>query len=280
MSELNSELLINTSIDNIILNLDIVFKNLIQEIKYYLNLDLIYSDIKTTFYEESKKPDNLKEDIFKIGVKKTQKNKSLAIYISSQYKTFIRIILLREAYKCFVPLKLQENEIVNIFVIQKVEIDLQKSKNIDEWKDIKRKSLVSYDFMEAEFDRLDKFLKQTSSENRPSTFQFFFSYIRKNVDLIEETEVETFSLENRGFRESAVTSSRAQIANWAHGVSDSWDSVIDCLCFAIGPLESFMTVRPTFREVGDEALTSTVDCCVLCGCWFICPNGWNYHNNT
>ena len=52
--------------------------------------------------------------------------------------------------------------------------------------------------MEAEFDRLEKFLKQTSAEDRPSPFQFFFLYIRKNMDLIGDTEEVFFSLEKKG----------------------------------------------------------------------------------
>jgi len=40
--------------------------------------------------------------------------------------------------------------------------------------------------MEQELDRLDKFLRQEGSETHPSTFHFFFSFIRRNVDLFGE----------------------------------------------------------------------------------------------
>jgi len=194
MPRLNIEFLINTSIEIILSNINSIFEKLHQEIKSYLNLDLIYSNIKIIYNGDNKISDDLKKDIYKIGVKKTQKDDSLTIYISKNNKKFIRIILLREAYKSFIPSELEENEIVNIFIDQKVENDLQKSEYIEDWKELKRKSVVSYDFMEAEFDRLDKFLKQESVENRLSPFQFFFLYIRKNVQLIEDVKENFYDL--------------------------------------------------------------------------------------
>jgi len=193
------DFIIKISIESIISNLKTIFEKVLQEFKSYLKFDLIFSNIKVIYHEDDKLFNYLKKDIFKIGVIRTQKDNSLTICISSNYKKFIRIILLREAYKCFIPLELQENEIVNIFINQKVEIDLQKSEYIEDWKELKRMSVISYDFMEAEFDRLENFLKQEGTEDRPSPFQFFISYVRKNVDLIEGIKEESFSLEKKGF---------------------------------------------------------------------------------
>ncbi len=184
MPPLNLEFLLNASIGSIISNLDKIFKNLLQEIKSYLNLVSIYSNVQVIFRRNDKVGDKQKNNIINFGVERIQKNKYLTIYISNNYEKSIKIILLREAYKCFVPLELQENSVVNLFIDQKVEIDLHKSGFIEDWRDLRRKNLVSYDFMEAEFDRLEKFLKQGGTKNRPSPFQFFFSYIRENVDLI------------------------------------------------------------------------------------------------
>jgi len=199
MTQLHLEFLLNASIGSIISNLDKIFENLLEEIKSYLNLDLIYSTQKIIFWEEDEASENLKQDFFTIGVKKAQKNNSLTISLSNKYKKYLRIILLHEAYKCFVPLNLQDKEIINIFINQKVEIDLQKSENIKEWKAFKRKSVISYEFLEAEFDRLENFLEQEGGESQPSPFQFFFSYIRKNMDLIGNTKDKFISLETKSF---------------------------------------------------------------------------------
>lgn len=194
MTRLNIEFLIDTSIENILSKLDTIFEKLLQEIRAYLNLDSIFLDIKIISNGDNKISDDLKEDFFKMGVKKIQKDNSLTIHVSKDYEKFIRIILLREAYSSFIPSELQESEVVNIFIDQKVEIDLQKSEYIEDWKEIKRKRVVSYDFMEAEFDRLDKFLKQESVGNKPSPFQFFFSFIRKNVQLIDDYKEKFYDL--------------------------------------------------------------------------------------
>jgi len=199
MTRLNLEFLINTSLEDILSNLNDIFEKLIQEIKSYLNLDLTYSSIKAIYCGEDKAFDSLEEDFYKLGVKETLKNNSLTIYISSNYVKFIRIILLREAYKCFIPSEIKDNETINIFINQKVEIDLQKSELIQNWIDLKRVSVISYDFMEAEFDRLDKFLRQESTERRPTPIQFLFSYLRKNIELSGATEEFFFSLEKKGF---------------------------------------------------------------------------------
>lgn len=178
------ELLIKTPIDKILDNLDIIFENLLQEIKLYLNLDLIFKDIKLNYTKTS---DKLENDFINFGVKKSYKNQILTISILPGQSEFVRIILLREAYKCFVPTILQENPLVNIMITQKVEIDLQKSVYIEEWKKIKREIIMNYEFMNYEFDKLKGFLNQERTEDRPSPFQFFFSYyIRNNVQLLED----------------------------------------------------------------------------------------------
>jgi len=194
MTRLNIKFLINTSIESILSNLNTIFENLLQEIKSYLNLDLKDSKIKIVYHEKNISSDNLNQDIFKVGLIKTQKNNSLSVFISRTYRKFVRMILLREAYKFFIPRGLQDNRIINIFINQKVEIDLQKSEYIEDWKDFKRKSVINYDFMEAEFDRLENFLKQESIGNKPSPFQFFFIWIRRNIQLIEDIKENIYDL--------------------------------------------------------------------------------------
>jgi len=178
------ELLVKTPIDKILDNLDIIFENLLQEIKLYFNFDLIFKDIKLNYTKTS---DKLENDFINFGVKKSQKNNILTISILTSQSEFVRIILLREAYKCFVPTILQENPLVNIIINQKVEIDLQNFAYIREWKEIKREVIMNYEYMKDEFDRLEGFLRQESTKDRPSPFQFFFSYyVWNNIQLLED----------------------------------------------------------------------------------------------
>jgi len=191
---LNIDFLRNTSVESIISNLDKIFENLLQEIKSYLNIDMTFSDIKIIYKNQFEIDNTSDKDFFKLGAKKTQKKESLTINISDNFKKYVKMILLREAYKAFIPWELHDNEIINIFINQKVEIDLQNSEYIEDWKDINRKSVINYDFINEEFDRLENFLKQNSIGNRLSPFQFFFLFIRRNIQIIEEIKESFYDL--------------------------------------------------------------------------------------
>ena len=118
MANLNIDFLIRSSIEDIIGNLDSFFKSLLQEIKSYLNLTIVSLKVQFTFREEKKRVNYQKINFLNIGVKRTQKSNSLKISILMTCKKFLRLILLKEAYKCFLPPILQENEVVNIFLNQ------------------------------------------------------------------------------------------------------------------------------------------------------------------
>ena len=165
MTRLNVKFLINTSIESILSNLNTIFENLLQEIKSYLNLDLKYSKIKIVYHEENISSDNLNQDIFKVGLIKTQKNNSLSVFISRTYRKFVRMILLREAYKFFIPRGLQDNRIINIFINQKVEIDLQKSEFIEEHVVQKRKSFPEvWNKMRKLLEQADEIIAQAEND--------------------------------------------------------------------------------------------------------------------
>ncbi|MFX1309224.1 MAG: hypothetical protein ACFE8C_05940 [Promethearchaeota archaeon] len=191
MKKLNIEFLLETKIEEIIENLNYIFERLVQEVRFYLNLDVIYSDVKVEYVEISK---DLKYSNINFGVKKTYKENSIYISIYNNYRKFIKVILLKQAYNCFIPTELQENEIVNIFINQKVETDLQNSEFVEDWKDLRRQNIINYEFIELELNRLEKFLNLKSTTDKLSPFQFFFFYIRKNIQLIGEGRNNVYDL--------------------------------------------------------------------------------------
>ncbi|MFW9828873.1 MAG: hypothetical protein ACFFEY_14885, partial [Candidatus Thorarchaeota archaeon] len=132
---LKIEFLINTSIDYIIRNLNFFFNKLVQQIRIYLNLSSMFTEFNIEISKEPVSSDK-KEPVYR--VKRSIKNNLLNISIPKQYVKFIKIILLKEAYKSFIPKEIQDNEIINIFINQKVEIDLQSSNIIEDWKDYRR----------------------------------------------------------------------------------------------------------------------------------------------
>ncbi|MHA1256624.1 MAG: hypothetical protein ACTSPS_13605, partial [Promethearchaeota archaeon] len=77
---------------------------------------------------------------------------------------------------------------IEIFINQKVTIDLKKLAFLKEWNAILTDKLVDYEFISAQSDRLDNFLKQESTRGVDSPFKFFFKYIRKNIRIITEQQ--------------------------------------------------------------------------------------------
>ncbi|MBY8988572.1 MAG: hypothetical protein KGD61_08960 [Candidatus Lokiarchaeota archaeon] len=139
-----------------------------------------------TYNDQNTQPTNSRETFYKIGVERTKTNNFVNITIFKNYKKYVKEIILREAYKCFIPDSLEEEETIHIFITQRLISDLQKLPSIKHWETLIKKKTINYEFRIAEFDRLEKFLKRESTELYDSPFQFFFKFMRKNLQLIGE----------------------------------------------------------------------------------------------
>ncbi len=207
MRKLNIDLLINTPVERLAENLDSFFNDLLQEIELYLNLEPIDYRIDISIKDEEKVDSKLQTDIFSVGVDRFYDNKVLNIHIYRNFYRFIPIILLREAYKCFVPLQASQMKFIDIFINQKVVIDLEKLKSIKEWNLLIGSKLVDYEFLSGELNRLEIFLKQeSSSEKVDSPFIYFFKYIRRNIQIISEKEQDFYLI---FFKEYLLLSSKS-----------------------------------------------------------------------
>ncbi len=256
MVNLNIDFLIRSSIEDIIGNLDSFFKSLLQEIKSYLNLNIVSLKVQFTFREEKKRVNYQKINFLNIGVKRTQKSNSLKISILMTCKKFLRLILLKEAYKCFLPPILRENEVVNIFLNQKVEIDLQDSEYIEDWKEIKRKYIINYEFIEAEYDRLEKFLRQEGTENKPSPFQFFFSFLRKNVDLIKDTKEEFSLFEKKGFYDKIFEAYTRKYSKYPDEILETIRIIAE-IFYKVKSYRSMLDYQRYFKEYKESGFIQT-----------------------
>jgi len=187
MRKLNIDFLLDTPVETLVENIDSFFNDLLQEIESYLQLEPIDYRIDITIKDEEKVDSKVHTDVFTVGVERFFENKVLNIQIYRNFCRFFPIILLREAYKCFIPLQASQMKIIDIFINQKVVLDLEKLKSIKEWDSLTRNILIGNEFVSKEYNRLEKFLKQDSSEN-DSPFIYFFKYIRKNIQIIFEKE--------------------------------------------------------------------------------------------
>ena len=180
MESLNIEILkgFQKELDNQKTN--VIFDNLIKEIQDYLNLEVITSEIEILSSKQKFNVEIKRNNILDLGVKRYYQNGILIIEVFEEFEKYFPVIYLREAYYCFVPNKLKDYDGIKIIINQIIEINLEKFEIINEWKQLVRKYIIDYDFLSTEFDRLEKFLKLEESKS------FFFEYIRKNVNVINE----------------------------------------------------------------------------------------------
>ncbi len=194
MKQLKFDRLINSSIDNLLIDLNSTFRDLIQEIELYLNLEVVNSKVRINYNNQKAQSTNVSEIFYDIGVERTESNDFIVISILKGYEKFLKEILVREAYRSFIPDILKRNEIVNIFITQRLIIDLQKLPTIKEWESLIKQKTINYEFKSAEFDRLKKFLKWERTELYESSFDFFLKFIRNNIQLIGESKANFFDI--------------------------------------------------------------------------------------
>lgn len=160
-------------------NLDSIFQTILIEIKNYLEINPILQKVKILFIRTEKK-NNINTQIFNIGVNKYLKDSFLVIEIFENYKQFLPIILLREAYNCFIPESINENENIQFIINQIILKNFAKLNEISDWQSLIDSYIVDYNLLLTQLNKLDKFLKL------PGAVQFIFKFIHRNIPLIEE----------------------------------------------------------------------------------------------
>ncbi|MHA1293199.1 MAG: hypothetical protein ACTSQJ_11065 [Promethearchaeota archaeon] len=184
------------------------FYIILEKLQSFLKLEVIHSQIKIFIRDEEFTESLEEQNILNLGVKRFFQNNKYNLIISNTCEKFLPIILLREAYYCFVPSELSENENIKIFINQIIENDLKELEIIKDWKVFIRKSIVDYDFISAEFDKLEKFFMLQSTRITESPVQFFFKYIRRNVFIIDGSEVTKKEFYDKLFEEFVFKTSK------------------------------------------------------------------------
>ena len=70
---------------------------------------------------------------------------------------------------------------------------------MNEWKMIVRSKIINYNYLSAQFDKLNKFFKLEATERTQSTIQFFFEFIRRNISLIQDKMDEFYQILSEEF---------------------------------------------------------------------------------
>ena len=167
--------------------LENIFLNLLEQISQNLSIDPVIDKVKINIDKDL----NDNQDIFSLGIKRNYHNSSVILNISPKYRKFYQFIILREVYYCFLPIILYENKIINVFINQIIEINLKKHEACQEWSQLIKNNIVDQEYLDAQFDRLGKFLEiQTKDNDNPT--RFFFNFVRKNLNVLEENAVDFY----------------------------------------------------------------------------------------
>ncbi|MFX1395058.1 MAG: hypothetical protein ACFFAH_16010, partial [Promethearchaeota archaeon] len=186
----NLEILTNCTKKNID-NFSGFFNNLLINIQNVLDLDKVYSNIFLKLKKLKDSNNNKKTDIFDLGVKRNIRENSLYINIDEDYRNYLPFILLREAFYCYIPQEIAQNQTIRIIINLILEFELERFRYIDEWKQIFQERFVELNVTSPIFHTIDKFLRPDGSNLSEFSIQFFFNYIRNNIQSITEAK-ETF----------------------------------------------------------------------------------------
>lgn len=178
----------------IIKNVNSIFLELLDELKFKLNLEPYYLNINVRIIKPKNSKTSKFDDLFEIGVKRYIQNNIFIIEISENYKNFIKFIFLREAYNLFIPIELRKYIVVQILINQIIMFNLSKESNINEWRKLFRSRLKHYDILTKYKIGFEGFLKIPEIKNSLNPIQFFFFYLRTNKSLIRDDLVEFFDI--------------------------------------------------------------------------------------
>ncbi len=184
MTSLNFKFLVQKHSNDLVKDREVVFKELIQKIALYYNIDVLKSYESIKFIPKKTPEHKIQNDFTLLGVEKNFNNRNHTISIYSDFTDFISFILLKEAYYCFIPHQLISNEIVQSFIKVKIEIDLETHPKLSEWKKLVHLPL--------EISKIDRLLKSETKEEKETPFEFFLKYIRKNVHLMQKMKMDDF----------------------------------------------------------------------------------------
>ena len=126
-----------------------------------------------------------KENIFDYGIQDFAINGFLTIEINKNELKYLPFIILREVFRCYIPLTYRNNDSINIIINHILMVFLSKHNSLDEWRTLIRASLEAKGRSKdiTDFDRLENFFYYQKSVGTPNPINFFFTYINTQINL-------------------------------------------------------------------------------------------------
>ncbi|TFF85124.1 MAG: hypothetical protein EU518_01670, partial [Promethearchaeota archaeon] len=178
-------------------DLFVLFFKLIEELEIFLNIECVQKNIDIRFGRSSHFGNY---DELDVGVSRKYINNELFIRIDEEYKRFLPIILLREAYLTFIPFFLSLNRDIKFLITQIVELNLKNLDVMDQWKKKTSEIFFQSEFLESQYNRLKDFFElRISKEEVDTSIEFFFQFIRQNLSVIKKNQTDLYDLIFKSF---------------------------------------------------------------------------------
>ena len=169
-----------------------MFNGFLRNLRFFLGINPINVKAEILFPDDSSEDQiDIREEPFSIGAKTkiNTESSSVTIEITPKGRGILPIILIREAYRCFVPDPLTEYHGINIILYHLSTIELEGLQLHSEYEQIATKwahlikDKIDEDYREAGFSSISQYFKINNYLNADKV-QYFFYYIRENQDVI------------------------------------------------------------------------------------------------
>jgi len=184
MSKFDIKQIENITSEDLIKNGNKIFSEVVIDLEDDLNLKSVFPNIRIEYIDDIELNNKHLSNPLLIGVEIEKRDYLRIIKIYDRYKEYIPIIILREAYFCFIPEELHGSNIIQIVINQTVKFGLKELNMIDKWWKQIESYTVKLESVKAEITRFPGLLRLQGGEKLPAVRKFLFEFIRKNFLVI------------------------------------------------------------------------------------------------
>ncbi|MHA1724233.1 MAG: hypothetical protein ACTSXH_05260 [Promethearchaeota archaeon] len=170
-----------------------IFINLVEELEIYLKSYSLFPNIRVVFHENEKRLSKENDEILDLGVLRNWNQDIFTIDIFDDYRELLPIILLREAYYCFIPESIKEFESIKLLINYIIENNLKDLAIIQQWKSLIRPYIINHEEDSLQFDKIEKFLSLEGTEDE-NPIIFSINFIRRNFSSFQDNKIDLYDL--------------------------------------------------------------------------------------
>jgi hypothetical protein len=186
----NFEVLKETSLCDDEIRLNQVFQNILDDIKIYLNLDLVNKRFKLHLIDTIETSD-LDSTLFNRGFSTYIEKEVFHIELFKYYQKFFPFFLLNSAYKMFIIDELKQSKIIDFAINQIIDLDLHDYNVITDWRLFVQEKFEFF-LDQSKKTHFTKYLEIRVRKPSERPTRFFFRFVRTNPDVVLSDDLSFF----------------------------------------------------------------------------------------